>query len=935
MLKIHKTKQENLFLQYTFWFFILALIGFSGFFLCHRTMIWNIDGYLQRYPVFVQFKNMIRDVCNGKGFSLWSQNVGLGSDTIGVFSFVLFDPFSYLMLFFSNKNLDIAYTLIVILKLYAAGMTTLIYLYYHKHSNALCMIGAMGYALCTWAMYFIHHDFFLSHMIYFPLLILGVDKVRKKESPLCFVFSVAISIAGNVYMAYMSAVFVVIYIVLRFWNLDVSKNLKTFWCYFWKYCIYAFIGVLLVMPVLTAGLYILANSGTGTGVEMQVLPNIKQILKYIPAWISNQDIHDNNTTVGTNMLFVAVIPAILFRKKKSASMKVFLLSMLFCFLPIFQRMFNAFSYATGRWCYAMIFFFSCLVVEILEEKEVFSKKYQKRFWAWYAILAGTTWLLILGTPLLSGANIIYAFVNLSFGGAIGWIFFTADMTVNKKQKMLEKIALANICILTMVRFSPFAGTEIYSYMEQGKTYGLYQQNNFKVEKKIQDNGFYRVDHVDDADKDGNKVSYAHTPANTSLYWGVPSVSSYFSVDKRWTDFNLLLGNSAGNYRRICVYSNDNRSRMDFLLGVKYFFGDDTTKNWNMSQYAGYGFSKQTQIDGVSVLQSKYQTGLGYVYNDVVGQKTIEKYSPLQKEQIMMQAAVLEDKDISSLKHIKNKRNFSVKENTTTYTITEQDGVQVSDRKIHVTKPNTSITIHVNSAIKNSELYVRWKGLKRTPFTFQKQYAFEHGSNATIGKVETIRHFFDGKQYDNFSIYLTKGDIYKRILNASGEAQGITNISEYTVNMGYVANENTSTIQCRFEQTGDYSFDAIEIVAVPQDDFDTQATALEQNRLKTKEYSADYITGTVNSTEGGLLYLSIPYNPGWSFWIDGKKVQNVYCTNGGFTGIEVEAGEHRIEMRYVTIGLPFSGIASVIGVMCVIGIVFYRGNGLKKGKGLQD
>ena len=70
MLKIHKTKQENLFLQYTFWFFILALIGFSGFFLCHRTMIWNIDGYLQRYPVFVQFKNMIRDVCNGKGFSL-------------------------------------------------------------------------------------------------------------------------------------------------------------------------------------------------------------------------------------------------------------------------------------------------------------------------------------------------------------------------------------------------------------------------------------------------------------------------------------------------------------------------------------------------------------------------------------------------------------------------------------------------------------------------------------------------------------------------------------------------------------------------------------------------------------------------------------------------------------------------------------------------
>lgn len=385
---------------------------------------------------------------------------------------------------------------------------------------------------------------------------------------------------------------------------------------------------------------------------------------------------------------------------------------------------------------------------------------------------------------------------------------------------------------------------------------------------------------------------------------------------------MLLGNSAGNYRRICVYSNDNRSRMDFLLGVKYFLGDDTTRNWNMSQYAGYGFQKKGDINGVSVLQSKYRAGLGYVYDNAVSEKAIRKYSSLQREQIMMQAAVMDDKDLSSLKHTNKKENFSVHENLISYNITEKDGVHVSDKKIRVTKPNATITINVTGAVKNSELYVRWKGLKRTPFSFQKQYKLTHGSNAVIGSVDKIKNYFAGKRYNNFSIYITKNGLKKRILNASGEAQGIAEVSEYNTNMGYVQEENGSTIQCCFEQIGDYSFDSLDIVAIPQDDFDAQAAVLEKNRFDVTKHSTDHIMGKVNSAQGGLLYLNIPYNQGWSFRVDGKKVQKVYQTNVGFMGIEVAAGEHVIDMKYHMAGLPWSGIISLLGLLGVISIAVY-------------
>ncbi len=72
----------------------------------------------------------------------------------------------------------------------------------------------------------------------------------------------------------------------------------------------------------------------------------------------------------------------------------------------------------------------------------------------------------------------------------------------------------------------------------------------------------------------------------------------------------------------------------------------------------------------------------------------------------------------------------------------------------------------------------------------------------------------------------------------------------------------------------------------------------------------------------LVYFSIPFSEGWSATIDGQPVE-IQRANVGFMGIVADAGEHQIELRYMTPGLVPGAILSLIGLVVLTGIVIFR------------
>ncbi|MFP4128711.1 MAG: YfhO family protein [Desulfonatronovibrio sp.] len=76
---------------------------------------------------------------------------------------------------------------------------------------------------------------------------------------------------------------------------------------------------------------------------------------------------------------------------------------------------------------------------------------------------------------------------------------------------------------------------------------------------------------------------------------------------------------------------------------------------------------------------------------------------------------------------------------------------------------------------------------------------------------------------------------------------------------------------------------------------------EKNRLQVlniHDFKPSSIAGSVDTPRDGVLFLSIPYSQGWSATVDGKPA-SLYKVNAGFTGLPLRAGQHAIQLKYMT------------------------------------
>lgn len=97
-------------------------------------------------------------------------------------------------------------------------------------------------------------------------------------------------------------------------------------------------------------------------------------------------------------------------------------------------------------------------------------------------------------------------------------------------------------------------------------------------------------------------------------------------------------------------------------------------------------------------------------------------------------------------------------------------------------------------------------------------------------------------------------------------------------------------------------------------FDEQAyrsvyEKLRENMLRIEAFDDGYVRGRVNVPEGQTLFTSIPYDEGWRLTVDNHEAE-YYKVCGAFIGIDLDAGEHLVELRYVPMGLELGIIITI-------------------------
>ena len=113
-------------------------------------------------------------------------------------------------------------------------------------------------------------------------------------------------------------------------------------------------------------------------------------------------------------------------------------------------------------------------------------------------------------------------------------------------------------------------------------------------------------------------------------------------------------------------------------------------------------------------------------------------------------------------------------------------------------------------------------------------------------------------------------------------------------------------------------DQIYAYSFNEDNFIDAYNELNSQALDVTTFEDTYVAGTVEATEDGILYTSIPYDAGWSVYVDGEEVETT-SIKGGVLGVYITSGTHTVEFRYFpegfALGLIISGISLLI-IFCL-------------------
>ncbi|WP_024613849.1 YfhO family protein [Clostridium sp. Ade.TY] len=904
-MKLKNKIKESPIVIYTIIFLILFLAFYLIFIILNKNIIWLSDGINQHYSILHDFNEMIRKFLSNPsvGFSEWDWSIGYGSDVIGTYSYyIIGDPISYLSLLFPLDKLDLAYDVLIALRLYLAGLAFIIYVKSLKFSNKGGVLGGLSYAFSSFVMMTaIRHPYFINPLIILPIVFITIDKLIIDKKKYLFSLMVAISMISNFYFCYMIAIISIVYAFIRYFDYKRFREIK-FSKYLFNLIIYFFIGILMSSIILFPTLYSISTSSRITSDNTQTTILIYPIVYYINLIYSSISSGSYPFwTIITAPILTFIFLPLFFRKRKKYFIYFYMLIIfsVMTLVPIFGSIMNGFSSISNRWTLIFAFIASVIICIGFDELKNTNKKdylYAVFILIFYGIFA----FIKIELPIIKNEM----FPVLFWGMVMIFIIFyysSKNTSIEKNNKFFMFILILlsiNIAFNNYYRYSPNGQNLSKQFIEKGESLKYYTESFGGAEEYINemDNSFYRISKTDD-------ISRAKT-RNNSLILNYNGIDSYLSVNNGYiSEFSRSLNNRSYTPNSPII-NFDNRFIVNNIMGVKYYIG---YKNKDAKLHTS--IEKIQDIGKFSVYKNKNEMPFAYVYKNILSEDEFSRLNGLEKEESLVYAASVSDgnriSNITNLKSSIESLKFDTKGTTAI----------IEDNKIIVKSLEDKIVLNLkDNNFSSGEIYLDIANLKYNPL-----YSDLKSNNNLIQRLkEKIKPLFKFNKGDEFSLkaeYDGKQKSFKQ--PDSLDASGYFNIDSVLINLGYYKNmiKENNKITIKFNKMGEYSFDSLKVLNLPIDEYLDDLRNLKNNKMTIEKMDQDIVVGNINSYEDGVIMFQIPYSKGWTLKIDGDIVET-FPVNKAFLGANLNSGEHKIELTYKT---PFLRI----GIVCtLIGLIIF-------------
>lgn len=180
------------------------------------------------------------------------------------------------------------------------------------------------------------------------------------------------------------------------------------------------------------------------------------------------------------------------------------------------------------------------------------------------------------------------------------------------------------------------------------------------------------------------------------------------------------------------------------------------------------------------------------------------------------------------------------------------------------------------------------------------------SVATVGDVKVFRNKFLLPFGYSYSKYIKEG-VYSNLSNVQKDF--------VSLKACVVKDEDVKLVSTMKE------FNLADTIAPSAFNFDIyrqDVNGLSKDSMTVSTFRETDIAGKINVSEDKIMYLSIPYDGGWTLKVDGKPT-NKTIVFAGMTGVILPKGSHTIEMHYELRYWHKGLIIAVIGLLAYLGL----------------
>ena len=881
---------------YTLMFLLMCIVAFLPFFTEGKSFVWGAgveDGLSQHFSALAYYGEALREffrnlLAGHPKLVMWDMSLGYGADILSTLNYyAIGDPLNLLYGFVSPKNTETMYDFMILLRMYLAGITFIMYARKMKKRSYGTVIGALVYVFSGFCFRLgLRHPFFINPMIYFPLLCLGIEKIYQRERPYVFIFAVCVSAMSNYYFLYMLTIFAVIYAWIRFYKYTEENKMKNFFLTILKFGMYYTLGIAMAAVILLPSVIgFLGNGRYGNGADWKsliVYPG-KYYLLFIENFIGYGNMGSNTNAGYLPIVGIVVLFTLFSQRMKHKKYRVaFIASIIALILPIFGYAFNGFSYANNRWAFALSFIVALLTAEMYPRLFVMSKRQQIGIGA--GIIIYTVFCIIVNA---SGEEILKNKGIMAACGLIA-VFYILLLIFQRlgydTQKRIVRVSMAILLLISVgvhgyYRFDPKGYAYTQEFMDQGQAYRTLKEDNIRMLSKANDPSVYRV----------HAEGYRYK--NYGLINHLNTISGYYSITAKCvTDtikgYDTLGMQYADKYKGV-----DQRLGLLSLAGVKYItvaHNSQVAKDVSSMGDVPYGVEKLRKKGNITLYKNKYALPFAYAYDSYMTEQQYEQLNGIGKEQAMLAQIILNqhpaDKEIQ---HNEQRNGPDIQ----TISLPE---TRISSPK---GKKYADITVPVE---KDKETYLYFKNL-----------VYHGKKNGDDKFILTGRKGTKG-------ILVTQNDVQQKIHIQSTFNPYYFGRKDYIVKINHQTSKAKEKVRLNFLSPGEYEFDDISLITVPKKDVLARLKERKENSMKQIQYEGNHFRGVYHAKKDQILCVTIPYSKGWKATVNGNRTK-IYKANGMFMGIIMKKGTQSVKLDYETPGLK---IGAWISLVAWIGLGIY-------------